>query len=610
MSSTRTNKKEYELTRDFFKLLAENNADRLKPIVQIMKRYSYKDEFSIRLRLNDGAYFYGGVVLEDEAVRKFESNEMENSRSIIKILEFSSNTILKDNIKRKQLMIRDFELLVEDCPIIGKPKRYLGIPEERLALRNEKEEQGALRESNPQSLEREVSGIVDIVMSESSENDLFIVPILSISPHLIQWKIQGVVTDKTEPRNFNNPTGASKVFNFCITDMEGTEIKVSCFGDMVARLDGLIKVSSSYTIKGNNKAVKASDKRYNNTGHEYEITIRNDAVEVIKCEELVPLPPQKINRVSLSKIKIFPGSYVDIVAVVNNMEKAVDVYTGNGVVKRMNIYLIDESSSFVKLTIWGDYCDEFTEDMLHKPIILKGLEVNEFHGKYSLNFVYRSKIIQLNDVGIVKNMLNWYAKERYSIERNNNILPSSMAFGKNVTLHSAIANCLNDKEIRYFNVVGRISKFKKNLIYEACAQKGCLKKVFSQDGQYHCSKCNSTSNNFKYALMATFEISDHSGSHWVAMYDGVAEKLLKKTASEIVNTMEVDGELDGCNMVISSLIGTIHNFNVKCELKSYKEGVVPKWSVVDVKPVNLAKYAEYLRDVCESVGEFCFKNGT
>uniref|UniRef100_A0A0N5B8H9 Replication protein A subunit n=1 Tax=Strongyloides papillosus TaxID=174720 RepID=A0A0N5B8H9_STREA len=599
---------EYELSRGFFQLLAENKVEGLKPVVQIMNSRLTNDGSSIRLRLNDGIFSYATILLRDKGIEKFGSYGMDKSQSIIKILEFCSNTTLKENVKRMHLTINDFELIAKDSPIIGSPIPHSGSPEEHLGLKIDKIGQGPLKESNSQIPSKEVSKVTKSVKSEASENDASVVPIISISPYLMQWKIRGVVTDRSQPRDINTPRGASKVFNFSIADKEGTEIRISCFGDMVAQLDNLIEVGSSYTIKGNNKAIKTTNKRYNSTGHEYEITMRND-VEIVKCEDSVPLPAQKINRVALSKIKMFPGESVDVVAVVDSMEEATNVSTKNGATKRMNISLIDESLSLVKLTIWGDSCNEFTEDLLHKPVILKSVTVNEFNGVCGLQFGFRSKVIPSDGTGLVQDISDWYAKERGNIKVNS-IPASGAAFSKNLTIHSATVNFLNDKDKKggFFNVIGRVARVRENLVYTACPQKDCKKKVAAQDGQYHCSKCDLTSDNFKYALMAVFEIYDHSGSHWLTMFDTSAEKLLKKTASEIGAIIEAHGESDGHNMVVSGILNTLHNFNVRCRIETYNETTTDKWIGTDVRPVNLTKYVEHLQEMCKDAEEVCSKH--
>uniref|UniRef100_A0A0N5CGM5 REPA_OB_2 domain-containing protein n=1 Tax=Strongyloides papillosus TaxID=174720 RepID=A0A0N5CGM5_STREA len=401
--SKKIKKKEYELTRGFFQLLAENNADRLKPVVQIMNSRPTNDESSIRVRLSDGTFSYGGVLLKDNAVKKFGSYELEKSQCLIKLTGFCSNISNNENAKRVHLNIFDFELLEKDSPIIGSPTPHSGIPVTYMAWETKKVSQQPLKEPNFQFSLEEVTTASENIECESSKNYPSIIPVISISPHLKQWKIHGVVTNKSEIRYFETPKGRGEVFDFSITDKEGTEIRVSCFGGMVSKYNELIKLYSTYIIKGSDKAVTAAKICCNNTGHKYEITMRSD-VGVIKCENSIPLPPQKIDRVGLSKIKMFLGKHIDVVAVVDDIKKKVDVICNNGVTQKTSVSLIDESGSLVTLTVWGDSCKEFTDDLLHKPIILKSLAVKESGEKCSLKFVSRSKIISPGDVGIFKDI--------------------------------------------------------------------------------------------------------------------------------------------------------------------------------------------------------------
>uniref|UniRef100_A0A0K0G2W0 Probable replication factor A 73 kDa subunit (inferred by orthology to a C. elegans protein) n=1 Tax=Strongyloides venezuelensis TaxID=75913 RepID=A0A0K0G2W0_STRVS len=608
-TSTKINRKEYELTRGFFQLLAENKANLLKPIVQIMNSHPTKSESSIRLRLSDGTFSYGGVLLRDDGVRKFRSYEMEKSQSVIKLLGFCSNIANNDNAKKVHLNIFDFELIDKDSPIIGTPKPHTGIPVTYLSFENEKIERGRLKQSNYQLLPKEAIKVVKKVNNNSQNMDASIVPIVSISPQLKQWKIQGAVTYKSEIRYFETLRGSGEAFDFSITDKEGTEIKFTCFDDMVHKYDKLIELYSLYIIKGNNKAVIPSIKNYNSTGHEYEIVIKND-VDVIKCEDSVPLPPQRINRVSLSKIDMFLGEYIDVIAVVHNMEEFVKVNDENRIFNKMRVSLVDESGSLVTLTIWGDSCNLFTKELLYKPLILKSLRVTESGGIFNLIFGSPSKIIPPEDVGIFKHISDWYAKERCNI-RISNILSSPMTIIKNATIHSVVVTYLKNNNIKegYFKVIGRIGRVRGNLFYKACLQKNCRKKVVAQDGQYHCSKCNITSNKFKYVLLVIFQIYDHSGSQWLTAYDNVAERLLKRRTSEILSIIKTHGEFEGCNVVVSNIINTLHDFKVRFKVISYKGRAGAKCCCVDVKPVNLTKYADYLKEWCKCAEGLCSKYG-
>uniref|UniRef100_A0AAF5CZK7 OB domain-containing protein n=1 Tax=Strongyloides stercoralis TaxID=6248 RepID=A0AAF5CZK7_STRER len=174
--------------------------------------------------------------------------------------------------------------------------------------------------------------------NNQDNKDPSILPIISISPYLMQWKIRGVITDKSILRDITTSKGPSKVFNFCITDKKGTAIRMTAFGDLATQFFDIIHDSESYTIKGNNKAIQSANKRFNTTGHKYEVILRND-MEIERCEAPSEMPVQKINRVSLNQIKLHVGELIDVITVVENIEEPVDVNTKRGMTKRKVIYL-------------------------------------------------------------------------------------------------------------------------------------------------------------------------------------------------------------------------------------------------------------------------------
>lgn len=535
---------------------------------------------------------------------------MDKSQSIIRLLDYCSNATMKDGLRRMHLTIRDFELISKESPIIGTPVPHSGNAEEHAGFKIPNMTQAPLKESNSHVPSYGVSKNTKPVKSECSSNDSSIVPILSISPYLMQWKICGVITDKSTLREINTPKGPSKVFNFSIADKEGTEIKVSCFAEAATQLFDLVNLSESYIIKGNNKAIKTSNKRFNTTGHEYEISMRND-VEITKCEDKLPVPSQKIDLVHLSKIKSHTGEWIDVIAIIDTMDETADVSTKNGMRRRKTLNLLDRSAVLVQLTIWGEYCDEFTPDMLHKPVILKNVLVNEFNGNCGLVFSFKSKIIPSDDDEGIQSLLNWYLEERGTIQITApQTTTNAPGFSRNLTIHAALIASSKNKDAGYFHVVGRISRFKEGLVYTACAQKDCKKKVVSQEGQFYCSKCGGDpTSSFKYCFLVSFEIYDHSGSHWLTMFDAGAENLLKKSAAEVGEILQTYGDIDGHNMVVGSLLNSIHNFNIKSRVEIYNEIETTRWSAFEAKPLDLTKYVDYLRSVITEAEDACVKFG-
>uniref|UniRef100_A0A0K0EAJ6 Replication protein A subunit n=1 Tax=Strongyloides stercoralis TaxID=6248 RepID=A0A0K0EAJ6_STRER len=608
-----TNKsRKVELSEGFFKKLAHGDTEGLQPVLQIMNSRLTNDGSSVRLRLNDGEHSYATILLRDNGFEKFKAYGMEKThQSIIKLLSYSSNDAIKDGVRRMHLTINDFDLISKDSPLIGTPVPYSGNPNDYPEVKVENTVQKPLQEANSCVKSEEVNKVVKNIKKEVPEVDPSVVPILSISPYLMQWKIRGVVTEKSVMRDVTTPKGQSKVFSFSITDKEGTEIKMSAFGELATQLYELVQESESYIVKGNNKAIRSANKRFNATGHEYEVVLRND-IEITKCEPPSEMPVQRINRVSLNQIKLRVGDLIDVVAVVDNIEEPTDISTKRGMTKRRVVSLLDPSKTLVPLTIWGDYCNDFTSDMLHQPIILKNVVVTEFNGNCGLTYNFRTKIIPSDGAEAIQNLANWYANERGTMEIVNQV-PNfkGINYSTNVSIHTAISLNKNNRDRLggYFNIVARILRFKEDLVYASCIQPDCKKKVQPQDGQYYCSKCDVTSETFKYCFMVNVEIYDHSGSHWATMFGDKAANLLGKTANEVAQILEAHGESDGFNMITQKLINTIHNFNIRTRINVYNESEVFQWTIIELRPVNLAKYAEHLATVYKEADELCARLG-
>uniref|UniRef100_A0AAF5HYW5 Replication factor A C-terminal domain-containing protein n=1 Tax=Strongyloides stercoralis TaxID=6248 RepID=A0AAF5HYW5_STRER len=243
--------------------------------------------------------------------------------------------------------------------------------------------------------------------------------------------------------------------------------------------------------------------------------------------------------------------------------------------------------------------------MLRQPIILKNVTVNEFNGNCGLTYNSLSKIIPSDGREVIQNLANWYANERNTMEI---VVPKfkGINYDKNISIHTAISLNKNNRDTngRYFNIAARISTI-KNLVYRSCIKHDCKKKVEPKDGQYYCPKCDEQSNTFKYSFMVNVKISDHSGSHSATIFGKTAEKLLGKTANEVGQIIETHGELDGINIITQKIINKLHNFNIKTSIDVYNDSEYFKWTIVDLKPFNLAKYAEHLASVFNEATQLC-----
>jgi len=56
-----------------------------------------------------------------------------------------------------------------------------------------------------------------------------IIPVNALSPYSGRWTIKARVTNKAALKQYSNPRGEGKVFNFDLLDADGGEIRVTCF---------------------------------------------------------------------------------------------------------------------------------------------------------------------------------------------------------------------------------------------------------------------------------------------------------------------------------------------------------------------------------------------
>lgn len=69
-----------------------------------------------------------------------------------------------------------------------------------------------------------------------------VTPIIGITPYVNKWRICGMCTAKEDLKSIKTKNGDSQVFNFHLTDTDGTSIRIAGFGDTAVRAHGLIQL--------------------------------------------------------------------------------------------------------------------------------------------------------------------------------------------------------------------------------------------------------------------------------------------------------------------------------------------------------------------------------
>uniref|UniRef100_A0A0N5B322 REPA_OB_2 domain-containing protein n=1 Tax=Strongyloides papillosus TaxID=174720 RepID=A0A0N5B322_STREA len=172
-----------------------------------------------------------------------------------------------------------------------------------------------------------------------------------------------------------------------------------------------IRLGLSYNIKGTNSSVKLADRRLNDTQHPYEIKTIGDT-EIRLVETTRTSPQRKLVFTILSNIKRNVNKCVNVVAIIKNIEKATNYITRNGsLTRRRYVYIMDKSVSSVKVTVFGDFCNNFTSDLIGKAVLLKIFRVNQFGALFTITCTMDSEIV-LSGKSKLRQLQIWYNNYR------------------------------------------------------------------------------------------------------------------------------------------------------------------------------------------------------
>lgn len=146
-------------------------------------------------------------------------------------------------------------------------------------------------------------------------------------------------------------------------------------------------------------------------------------------------------------------------------------------------------------------------------LLVKGARIGEFGGGKSISII-GSTVLKRNPDLTEGHFLRGWFDNGGGREVHNSL--SAQTGGGNfstewLTFHEAKQKNLgNGDKADYFQVKGTISLIRNsNLVYKACAQENCKKKVVDmQNGQFRCETCNVETANFKYRLLVNVSMKE------------------------------------------------------------------------------------------------------
>uniref|UniRef100_A0A0N5ARY3 Replication protein A subunit n=1 Tax=Syphacia muris TaxID=451379 RepID=A0A0N5ARY3_9BILA len=631
-----------DLSRGFFKSVLDGSysTDEM-PILQILEArpitkgdQTSKLETRFRFRISDGTFFYSWVFFQFDVLTKDEWNfKMSLSKANVSACLNQSQVATKIHEDKlyvgtpiirldrynfgqpnptsgnRPLIIIDYTLVSKDDPVLGNPVSHTGNPKDYHGLNTNALCQGT-NGSNDEVNHR--SGRDSLKSSDNNHSTLLakhnrlgvlsqnVTPIKLITP----WRIVGIVTAKEDMREIRTAArGEMKVFNFELTDDQGGCIRIAAFNETAEKYYAVVQKGMMYYVSGG--TVKQANKRYNTTGHDYEISLRNDS-EVVPCtdREKIVRPKMALSVTPLSHIASRANECVDVLAVidkVNDIQQVTQRSTGESLDKR-DLELIDQSGVVAVLTVWGEYARNIEKTCEHQTIGIKGALVREFNGSYSLSLMKSSRAELNMECDETAKLYAWYKEKRPHIE----VTTMSKTMGGDYTrslrtigVATALSFGKDEERGVIFYITGFISQLKSDgALYKSCGTNGCKKKVIDIDNQYRCEKCNLTLSSFKYVLLLSIEVCDFTGSHWVTLFEEQASKLLSKGADELGHLMDAN-QIEEYNDAFNAVRFRQFVFKIRSKNEFFNDSERIKWTVMSVEPVNYEKHNQELKKTLE-----------
>lgn len=138
----------------------------------------------------------------------------------------------------------------------------------------------------------------------------------------------------------------------------------------------------------------------------------------------------------------------------------------------------------------------------------------------------------------------------------------------------------------YFTAKGTVMFVKKdNCMYQACPTADCNKKVVDQgNGLYRCEKCNREFPNYKWRMILSVNIADHTDNQWVTCFQESAESVLGTKADELGSLRE-SNELQFEKIMQDALFKQFV-FRLRAKVETYNEESRLKTVCVGATPVD------------------------
>jgi len=585
---------EYEkmLTKGALKSIM-NNEDVKDPVMQVLgvrKITAAGANERYRLLISDGHNLNSFAMLATQLNGMVSSGEI-NEFAILKIKRHIISSLTDRSKGSKQVMILiDLAVMVAGDVVGSK----IGDPKPIIDNSGQMVENGgsASVDSKPQSNSlAKPHSVQSSVIDNGLQRDIDasnIHPINSLSPYQNKWTIRARVVYKAPVRTWNNQRGEGKLFSMDLLDESG-EIRATAFNSECDKFFDMIEVNKVYFITRG--SIKTANKKFSNLNNDYELTLSSET-QIFPCHEFddSQLPALKFNFVPLSQVKdVDVDGIVDVIGVCHSVGELTMLMskTTRKELKKRDVTIVDQSQSSVTITFWDTQAEDF-DGSLQPVIAIKGSRIREFMGSKSLSLL-GSTVMQINpDIEEAHRLRGWYDSLPSNSEFNNISTRSDVgANSQFLTIKGAqLAQLGGGDKADYYSMYSHLIFVKsESALYKACPKPDCQKKVIDRnDGTYRCEKCNDETENFKYRLMLSAQLSDSTGNQWVTMFQETAENLLGTTSAELGRLMEESKE--EYSDVFQRQMFKLFEIRARAKMETYNNETRLKVSLVNIKPID------------------------
>ena len=429
-----------------------------------------------------------------------------------------------------------------------------------------------------------------------------IMPIAHLNPYINAWTIKARVTDKSDIKRWSNDRGEGYLFNIKVIDSNKGELKCTFFKDACDKFYPSVEQGKVYTFSGGK--VEQANARYN-PGAELEVTFDTGS-QIHPVADDNQIVKQNYRFCPIGSLEQVPeNTVVDVLAVIKSFEEPSEIISqkqGGKTIPKRDLTVVDASGADVRLTIWGDKSFDPSYPWHESPIVaFKDVKVGSYGGR-SLSLAGNLEINP--DIPEAHELYKW--KTSSGDWQNTARSLSTGGGGKSF----AVEPLVNRRTLDWVKDANNISPDGKGMdcvtvtvsnisqdrdqAYESCPK--CKKKVIAGMHGMHCEKCQEDVESVWRYIMQV-QLADHTGTHWVSLFDDEAKQLMEKSASELMELKQ--GDLDRYRDEIKKPVFGRYNVILRSKMETHQDETRLKTTCLKIEKID---HVEESRQLIHAIG--------